>query len=121
MQPDKNEQKEINNPTDLATETVDKEFTPHFTPSLFQLKEEMTCYINLPGILSMNDIMIDVIDCSIHITANAQPERCKESELSPGLFHYKIDLPFNVRIDQLEAEYHSGFLILHLSPDEITS
>lgn len=121
MQSEENEQIELNNPTNLATETVDKEFGTPFTPSFFQLKEEMTCYINIPGVLNMNDMMIDIIDCSIHVTANAQPQPSQEAESTTGLFHYKIDLPFKVRIDQLEAEYHSGFLIIHLSPEQVTS
>lgn len=82
---------------------------------LFQENKEITCYVSLPDVQAVNDMIIDVYDHYLQITGKATRKNTNESGM--GKHHplnQKIALPFPVERDKIGARYHEGLLILRL-------
>jgi HSP20 family protein len=86
--------------------------------NLYKTENECILVINLPGINNVKDINIHAnyrtIEVSGKITCHYEGYQLVQSELFTGEFNRTFELPYPIREDKIEANYHRGLLIIQL-------
>jgi len=89
---------------------------PHI--NLYQTEKEVVCYVNLPGIDDINKIDIYVNQNQLELNGTIKIEHHRgqiiKEEILHGTFNRKIDLPYPVREDKIDATYQYGLLVIRL-------
>ncbi|ENH96757.1 small heat shock protein [Gracilibacillus halophilus YIM-C55.5] len=86
--------------------------------NLYELENEIICYINLPGIKNSKQIKLYVDDDQLDIKGELFPieqsGKLIKQEILHGDFSRQIDLPFPVRKDRVQATLKNGLMTVHL-------
>ncbi|WP_017754532.1 Hsp20/alpha crystallin family protein [Calidifontibacillus oryziterrae] len=86
--------------------------------NLYQTENEILLLASIPGLDDINNVDVYVDYQSIELKGNVNLRykgfRLVQDELFNGFFERKIDLPFAVKEDRIDAAYHNGILIIHL-------
>jgi HSP20 family protein len=86
--------------------------------NMYETTNELLCILSVPGLKSIDDIELYVshnrleIRGRLAITFNGF--RLTEEEIFQGNFERKIELPYPVKEDKVQASYQNGLLIIHL-------
>lgn len=95
-------------------------FQLHVFPqiNLYETENELICLASIPGLDDINsvDVFIDHHSIELKGTIELRYKGFKQTkdEIYSGYFERKIDLPYPVRDDRIEATYQNGLLIFHL-------
>ncbi|WP_102347890.1 Hsp20/alpha crystallin family protein [Bacillus sp. Marseille-P3661] len=86
--------------------------------NVYQTENEVLVLASIPGLDDMNnvDVYIDYQAIELKGTINLRYKgfRLTQDELYSGHFERKINLPFPVKDDRVDATYQNGLLIIHL-------
>lgn len=86
--------------------------------NIYQSDNELLCIINAPGIDDLNkiDIYVDYTQLEIKgvIHLDVKAGKIINEEILQGAFERKIDLPFPVRGDKINATYGNGLVFIQL-------
>lgn len=89
---------------------------PHI--NMYQTEKEIICYVSLPGIKDSKkiDIFVNqtVLELNGSITIEHHRGQIIKEEILHGTFNRKIDLPYPVREDKIDATYQYGLLVIRL-------
>lgn len=93
--------------------------------NVYQTEHEIICLASIPGLSDMNQVDVFIDHQTIELKGNLNLKykgfRLIKDEIVNGHFERKIELPFPVKDDRVEATYQNGLLIIHLHrliPDE---
>ncbi|WP_458414944.1 Hsp20/alpha crystallin family protein [Schinkia sp. CFF1] len=94
--------------------------------NVYKTDNELLILANIPGLNDINnvDVYIDYqsLELKGDINLRYKGYRLVQDELFNGHFERKIDLPFPVKEDRVDAVYQNGLLIIHLHrliPDDL--
>lgn len=97
-------------------EGVMKPPIPHY--NLYKSDNEILCYVSIPGLDDIDkvDVYVDyaLLELKGVISLQSSHHQMIHEEILQGSFERKIELPFPVRGDKIEASYHNGLLIIQL-------
>ncbi|MBM4765222.1 Hsp20/alpha crystallin family protein [Bacillus sp. B15-48] len=85
--------------------------------NIYESGHELLCIFRLPG-LKLKEVDIDVYDKflevkgTVHIHDNGF--RPIQQEIFQGSVFRKVELPYPVRTDKIDASYHHGYLLITL-------
>jgi HSP20 family protein len=86
--------------------------------NLYQSDNELTCIVSLPGMKNVKnvDVLIDYATLELRgiIQIDAGRKQLIQEEIIQGTFERKLDLPFPVRSDKINATYQNGLLFINL-------
>ncbi|MBM7553396.1 Hsp20/alpha crystallin family protein [Thalassobacillus pellis] len=86
--------------------------------NLYQYDNELLCMFSIPGLNDMNkvDVFVDhaVLEIKGIVEVNQKGGQQVKGEIMQGAFERKIDLPYPVRSDKIQASYKHGLLIIQL-------
>lgn len=86
--------------------------------NIYQTEKEMICYVSLPGVTSVDDLNIYVHNMTLVVQGTIMLEhhhgQIVKEEILHGTFDRKLELPFPVREDKIEANYRYGLLVIRL-------
>lgn len=86
--------------------------------NVYQRETEVFVLASIPGLDDMNnvDVYIDYQSLELKGSINLHYKGFQliQNELFNGRFERKIDLPFPVKDDRIDATYQNGLLIIHL-------
>lgn len=89
---------------------------PHV--NVYKSDNEIFCYVNVPGLDDIDDIEVyvdyAVLEIKGVIDLSPRHRQLVHEEILQGSFERKIDLPYPVRGDKIQASYKNGLLIIHL-------
>ncbi|HHY73745.1 MAG TPA: Hsp20/alpha crystallin family protein [Bacillus bacterium] len=100
----------------------------HYFPqvNVYQTENELLVLASIPGLNDINnvDVYIDYqsLELKGDIHLRYKGYTLTQDELFNGHFERKIDLPFPVKDDRVDAVYQNGLLIIHLHrliPDDM--
>jgi HSP20 family protein len=91
----------------------------HFPQAnVYKTENECILVANLPGVKNVSDINIHAnyrtIEISGKIDLGYEGFQLLQSELHTGHFNRAFELPYPIREDKVEANYHRGLLIIQL-------
>ncbi|WP_157801005.1 Hsp20/alpha crystallin family protein [Bacillus solitudinis] len=90
----------------------------HLRVNLYQSGHELLCIVFLPGIKKVEDIHLNAYENVLEISGDNSLDyegfQLVQQEISQGSFKRKIELPFSVRKDKIDASYSRGVLTIHL-------
>nr|WP_156291025.1 Hsp20/alpha crystallin family protein [Oceanobacillus salinisoli] len=86
--------------------------------NMYQTDNEILCIVNMPGLKNLNQIDIYVNYTTLELRGNINLEHAHgtviKEEILQGVFDRKIDLPFPVRADKMDATYKNGLVFIQL-------
>ncbi|WP_226035457.1 Hsp20/alpha crystallin family protein [Aquibacillus saliphilus] len=86
--------------------------------NLYQFENELLCYVNLPGVKDLEkiDVFVDYATLELKgiIDIKHGGGQVIKDEIIHGAFERKIELPYPVRSDKIDATYQHGLLVLQL-------
>lgn len=86
--------------------------------NLYQHENELLCYVNLPGVKDLDkiDVFVDYATLELKgvIDIHHSGGQVIKDEIIQGVFERKIELPYPVRNDKIDATYQHGLLVLQL-------
>ncbi|SEO04206.1 HSP20 family protein [Amphibacillus marinus] len=86
--------------------------------NIYQMDKELTCYVNIPGLDSVDAIKVYIKGNRLFIIGDIPLGETEgqiiQQEIMHGAFERSIDLPYPVRADQIHASYRAGLLIIRL-------
>lgn len=86
--------------------------------NVYQADNEILLLASIPGLDDMNnvDVYVDYQSIELKGDVNLRYKGFKlvQDELFNGHFEKKINLPFPVRDDRIDAAYQNGLLVIHL-------
>ncbi|WP_407272612.1 Hsp20/alpha crystallin family protein [Radiobacillus sp. PE A8.2] len=86
--------------------------------NLYKYDNELVCYVNLPGVRNINkvDVFVDYATLELRgmIDINHSGGQVIKEEILQGVFERKVELPYPVRHDKVDASYQYGLLVLRL-------
>ncbi|MCP8617845.1 Hsp20/alpha crystallin family protein [Salirhabdus salicampi] len=85
--------------------------------NVYQYDNEVCCIFNIPGIEDVKNINVYVDYATLEVRGEIpihQSGQLVQEEIVQGSFDRKIDLPFPVRSDKIDATYKNGLLIMNL-------
>ncbi|MRH44900.1 Hsp20 family protein [Aquibacillus halophilus] len=86
--------------------------------NLYQYEKEILCYVNLPGVKDLEKIDVYVDYATLELKGIIDIEhsggKVIKNEIIQGVFERKVELPFPVRSDKINATYQHGLLVLQL-------
>ncbi|WP_102028757.1 Hsp20/alpha crystallin family protein [Salirhabdus sp. Marseille-P4669] len=86
--------------------------------NLYKSDNEISCIVNIPGMKDVKsvDVLVDYAILEIRgiITIQAGSKQLIQEEILQGTFERKIELPFPVRSDKINATYQNGLLYITL-------
>ncbi|MEQ6375567.1 Hsp20/alpha crystallin family protein [Bacillaceae bacterium S4-13-58] len=96
----------------------------HFTNNTFpkinmyQTDQEILCMVYIPGVRKVEDINVYADETTLELEGSIRLQTSHHKavleEIPQGDFHRKVDLPFPVRSDRMEATYENGLLVIQL-------
>ncbi|WP_026569210.1 Hsp20/alpha crystallin family protein [Sediminibacillus terrae] len=86
--------------------------------NLYQKEKEIVCIASLPGVSDLKNIDIFVNHATLEIRGSIDMKEAEgqvvREEILHGHFERKIDLPFPVRREKVDASYQRGLLVIRL-------
>jgi HSP20 family protein len=86
--------------------------------NVYQTENEIIVVASIPGLHDMNSVDVYVEHQTIELKGRVDIKfkgfRLAQDELFNGNFERKIQLPFPVKDDRVDATYQNGLLIIHL-------
>ncbi|AST94183.1 heat-shock protein Hsp20 [Sutcliffiella cohnii] len=86
--------------------------------NLYRNENEIVCIMALPGLEKPDEVEVFIhpqhIEVKGHIRLPIENLELVEEGIFQGDFERKIELPFPVREDKVEATYENGLLFIHL-------
>ncbi|WP_077624252.1 Hsp20/alpha crystallin family protein [Sediminibacillus massiliensis] len=86
--------------------------------NLYKKDKEIICIASIPGLRDLNNIEVFVFESTLEIKGDikiSEPgTQLLQEEILQGSFERKIDLPYAVRDDKIEAAYQRGLLVIRL-------
>ncbi|MDL4842009.1 Hsp20/alpha crystallin family protein [Aquibacillus rhizosphaerae] len=86
--------------------------------NLYKFENELICYVNLPGVKDLEkvDVFVDYATLELKgmIDINHSGGEVIKDEIIQGVFERKVELPYPVRKDKINATYQHGLLVLQL-------
>ncbi|NSL53005.1 Hsp20/alpha crystallin family protein [Calidifontibacillus erzurumensis] len=86
--------------------------------NVYKTDNELIVLANIPGLNDINnvDVFIDYQSLELRGNVNLKYKGFKliQDELFNGHFERKINLPYPVKEDRIDATYQNGLLIIHL-------
>ncbi len=86
--------------------------------NMYKTENEILCYVNVPGMRDINQIEIYADHTTLELRGNIHLDYAQGSvvreEILQGNFDRKIQLPYPVRSDKIDATYQHGVLIIQL-------
>lgn len=86
--------------------------------NLYTSENEILCVVNLPGMKNSKnvDVLVDYAMLEIRgiISLDGGSKQLVQEEILQGTFERKIELPFPVRSDKINATYQNGLLYITL-------
>lgn len=86
--------------------------------NLYETENETLCLCTIPGLDDINnvDVFIDyqIIELKGSINLRYKGFKLTQDEIFQGHFEKRIDLPYPVKDDRVDASYQNGLLIIHL-------
>ncbi|GFZ84358.1 hypothetical protein GCM10010978_25830 [Compostibacillus humi] len=86
--------------------------------NMYKTENEILCYVNVPGMRDINQIEIYADHTTLELRGNIHLDYARGSvvreEILQGNFDRKIQLPYPVRSDKIDATYQHGVLIIQL-------
>ncbi|HLT56800.1 MAG TPA: Hsp20/alpha crystallin family protein [Bacillota bacterium] len=86
--------------------------------NMYKTENEILCYVNVPGMSDINQIEIYADHTTLELRGNIHLDYAQGSvvreEILQGNFDRKIQLPYPVRSDKIDATYQHGVLIIQL-------
>lgn len=86
--------------------------------NVYQSENELFVLAGIPGLNDINNVDVYIDYQSIELKGNVNLRykgfKLVQDELFNGHFERKIDLPYPVKEDRVDAAYQNGLLIIHL-------
>ncbi|KGX90249.1 heat shock protein Hsp20 [Pontibacillus halophilus JSM 076056 = DSM 19796] len=87
--------------------------------NLYHSENEVICYANLPGLHDVDDVNVYVEHSLLEIRGRINLQHATtytkvKEEIKTGPFERKIQLPYPVRKDKINATYRDGLLVIVL-------
>ncbi|GAA5417424.1 hypothetical protein Pryu01_02487 [Paraliobacillus ryukyuensis] len=85
--------------------------------NMYQTEKEIICYVSLPGVERIKDIDVFVRGTTLVIAGTIKLDQSGQvikEEILHGAFDRKLDLPYAVREDKVDATYRYGLLVIRL-------
>ncbi|MFD1021046.1 Hsp20/alpha crystallin family protein [Thalassobacillus hwangdonensis] len=86
--------------------------------NLYQLDNELICIASVPGLEDLNKVDVYVHQSTLEIKGVIELHHLGgqqvKGEIVQGAFDRKVDLPYQVRSDKIDASYKNGLLVIHL-------
>lgn len=86
--------------------------------NLYKKDKEVVCIASLPGVSNLKNIDIFVHHATLEIRGSIDMKEAEgqvvREEILHGSFERKIDLPYPVRREKVDASYQRGLLVIRL-------
>ncbi|KGP71269.1 Hsp20/alpha crystallin family protein [Pontibacillus yanchengensis] len=86
--------------------------------NVYKSENEILCYVNVPGLDDIDkvDVYVDytTLELTGVISLQSPHQQLVQEEILQGSFERKIELPYPVRGDKINATYRNGLLIIQL-------
>ncbi|MBM7572778.1 Hsp20/alpha crystallin family protein [Aquibacillus albus] len=86
--------------------------------NLYKFENELICYVNLPGVKDLEkiDAFVDYATLELKGVIDIQHAggQVIKDEIIHGAFERKVELPYPVRSDKIDATYQYGLMVLRL-------
>ncbi|QST00361.1 Hsp20/alpha crystallin family protein [Pontibacillus sp. ALD_SL1] len=86
--------------------------------NIYKSDNELLLLVNVPGLENLDDLDI-FVDYSILeirgiISLQSSQKQCIQEEILQGTFERKVELPYPVRGDRMQATYRNGIVVIQL-------
>ncbi|MDC3414208.1 Hsp20/alpha crystallin family protein [Aquibacillus sp. 3ASR75-11] len=86
--------------------------------NIYQKENELFCIVNIPGLNDLDNVHVYVDHATLELKGVINIDHVGghivTEEILQGSFERKMDLPFPVRDDKINATYGHGLLVIHL-------
>ncbi|RSK29216.1 Hsp20/alpha crystallin family protein [Bacillus sp. HMF5848] len=90
----------------------------HTQYNLYKKENELLVVVSIPGLTKLEDLDVYIdyktIELTGHINLKFKGFEIVDENIYQGKFQKSLNLPFPVRDDKVDADYHNGLLYIHL-------
>lgn len=86
--------------------------------NMYKSDNELLLLVNVPGLENLDDLDIfvdySILEIKGIISLQTAQKQCIQEEILQGTFERKVELPYPVRGDRMQATYRNGIVVIQL-------
>ncbi|GGD22220.1 Hsp20/alpha crystallin family protein [Pontibacillus salipaludis] len=86
--------------------------------NMYKSDNELLLLVNVPGLENLDDLDIfvdySILEIKGLISLQTSQKQCIQEEILQGTFERKVELPYPVRGDRMQATYRNGIVVIQL-------
>ncbi|WP_345242586.1 Hsp20/alpha crystallin family protein [Pontibacillus salipaludis] len=86
--------------------------------NMYKSDNELLLLVNVPGLENLDDLDIfvdySILEIKGIISLQTSQKQCIQEEILQGAFERKVELPYPVRGDRMQATYRNGIVVIQL-------
>ncbi|MCD5325334.1 MULTISPECIES: Hsp20/alpha crystallin family protein [Pontibacillus] len=86
--------------------------------NMYKSDNELLLLVNVPGLENLDDLDIfvdySILEIKGIISLQSSQKQCIQEEILQGTFERKVELPYPVRGDRMQATYRNGIVVIQL-------
>lgn len=86
--------------------------------NIYKSDNELLLLVNVPGLENLDDLDIfvdySILEIKGIISLQSSQKQCIQEEILQGTFERKVELPYPVRGDRMQATYRNGIVVIQL-------